>query len=152
MSSLPNRSSVPTEPPSRAAALAAWAPHALAVLRIVIAYLFLQHGTAKFFGIPPTPNSGDVELLSLIGFAATLEIAGSLLLAIGLFTRLTAFLLCGFMAVAYFVAHASQGDVLAPIMNGGELAVVYCFVFLYFVFAGPGAWSIDAALERRRRR
>ena len=130
--------------------MSAYAPYALAVLRIVVAYLFIQHGTAKFFGIPATPNSGNTVLFSLIGLAGVLEIAGSLLLAIGLFTRPTAFILCGFMAVAYFMAHASQGHVLAPILNRGELAVVYCFVFLYFVFAGPGAWSVDAALARNR--
>jgi putative oxidoreductase len=147
MSSVFDRTSTATETSS----LAAWAPYALAVLRIVVAYLFLQHGTAKFFGFPPTPNSGNAELFSLIGLAGVLEIAGSLLLAIGLFTRPTAFLLCGFMAAAYFMAHASQGWLLAPIMNRGELAVVYCFVFLYFVFAGPGAWSVDHARRRHRR-
>lgn len=128
--------------------LSRWRPHALAVLRIVVAYLFIQHGTAKFFGVPPTPNSGNTALFSLIGLAAVLEIAGSLLLAIGLFTRPTAFILSGFMAVAYFMAHGSQGHVLAPIMNRGELAVLYCFVFLYFVFSGPGAWSVDNARSR----
>jgi putative oxidoreductase len=146
MSTVLDRSSTAT-----GASLSAWASHALAVLRIVVAYLFIQHGTAKFFGIPATPNSGNVELFSLIGLAGALEIVGSLLLAIGLLTRATAFILCGFMAVAYFMAHGSQGHVLAPIMNQGELAVVYCFVFLYFVFAGPGAWSVDRARERSRR-
>jgi putative oxidoreductase len=150
MSSVLDRSPAATPTSPRSAALAAWAPYALAILRIVIAYLFIQHGTAKFFGYPPTPNSGNVQLFTLVGLAAFLEIAGSLLLAIGFLTRPVAFVLCGFMAVAYFMAHGSQGYVLAPILNRGELAVVYCFVFLYFVFAGPGAWSVDGAIARSR--
>lgn len=127
--------------------LQTWRPRALAVLRIVTAYLFIQHGTSKFFGVPQ-PMSGDLELLSISGLAGALELVGSVLLALGLFTRPTAFVLCGFMAVAYFMAHASEGHVLLPMLNGGELAVLYCFVFLYFVFAGPGAWSVDGARRR----
>jgi putative oxidoreductase len=127
--------------------LQTWRPRALAVLRIVTAYLFIQHGTSKFFGVPQ-PMSGDLELFSITGLAGALELAGSVLLALGLFTRPTAFVLCGFMAVAYFMAHASQGHVLAPMLNGGELAVLYCFVFLYFVFSGPGAWSVDGVRRR----
>jgi putative oxidoreductase len=79
-----------------------------------------------------------------------LEVAGGLLLLVGLFTRPVAFVLCGFMAVAYFMAHGSQGNVLVPLLNQGELAVLYCFLFLYFVFSGAGAWSIDAARRGRR--
>jgi putative oxidoreductase len=127
--------------------LQTWRPRALAVLRIVTAYLFIQHGTSKFFGVPQ-PMSGDLELLSISGLAGAMELAGSVLLALGLFTRPTAFVLCGFMAVAYFMAHASEGHVLLPMLNDGELAVLYCFVFLYFVFAGPGAWSVDGARRR----
>lgn len=127
--------------------LQTWRPRALAVLRIVTAYLFIQHGTSKFFGVPQ-PMSGDLELLSISALAGTLELAGSALLALGLFTRPTAFVLCGFMAVAYFMAHASEGHVLLPMLNGGELSVLYCFVFLYFIFAGPGAWSVDGARRR----
>lgn len=127
--------------------LQTWRPRALAVLRIVTAYLFIQHGTSKFFGVPQ-PMSGDLELLSISGLAGALELVGSVLLALGLFTRPTAFVLCGFMAVAYFMAHASEGHVLLPMLNGGELAVLYCFVFLYFVFAGPGAWCVDGARRR----
>ena len=127
--------------------LQTWRPRALAVLRIVTAYLFIQHGTSKFFGVPQ-PMSGDLELLSISGLAGALELAGSALLALGLFTRPTAFVLCGFMAVAYFMAHASEGHVLLPMLNGGELSVLYCFVFLYFIFAGPGAWSVDGARRR----
>jgi putative oxidoreductase len=127
-----------------------WAPRALAVLRIVTAYLFVQHGTAKFFGVPHEPMFDNLELFSVTGFAGVLEVAGSILLLIGLFTRPTAFVLSGFMAVAYFMAHASQGNVLAPMLNQGELAVLYCFVFLYFVFSGPGAWSVDGLRTGRR--
>jgi putative oxidoreductase len=127
-----------------------WAPRALAVLRIVTAYLFIQHGTAKLFGIPQQGMSDSVQLLSLVGLAAVLEVGGGLLLLIGLFTRLTAFVLSGFMAVAYFMAHASQGHVLVPMLNQGELAVLFCFVFLYFVFSGPGAWSLDGVRRARR--
>ena len=127
-----------------------WAPRALAVLRIVTAYLFVQHGTAKFFGLPQQGMSDGVQLFSLVGLAGVLELVGGLLLLIGLFTRLTAFVLCGFMAVAYFMAHASQGHVLVPMLNQGELAVLFCFVFLYFVFSGPGAWSLDGVRRARR--
>jgi putative oxidoreductase len=123
-------------------ALSAWSPHALAVLRIVTALLFLQHGTMKFFQFP-APMPMEIEVFSLMGLAGFLEFFGSLLLLVGLFTRPVAFVLSGFMAVAYFMAHAPQG--FYPIVNQGELAVLYCFVFLYFVFAGAGAWSIDAA-------
>ena len=127
--------------------LQTWRPRALAVLRLVTAYVFIQHGTSKFFGVPQ-PMSGDLEVLSITGLAGALEVLGSVLLALGLFTRPTAFVLCGFMAVAYFMAHASEGHVLSPMLNGGELAVLYCFVFLYFVFSGAGAWSVDGARRR----
>jgi putative oxidoreductase len=116
---------------------------ALAVLRIVTAYLFLAHGTAKLFGVPHQPMYDGLQLISMMGVAGFLEVGGGLLLLIGWFTRITAFVLCGFMAVAYFMAHASQGNLLVPLVNQGELAVLYCFVFLYFVFSGAGAWSVD---------
>ena len=127
-----------------------WAPRALAVLRVVTAYLFIQHGTAKVFGVPYQKMFDNLQLFSLAGVAGALEIVGGLLVLVGLFTRPTAFVLSGFMAVAYFMAHASQGHVLTPMLNRGELAVLYCFVFLYFVFSGPGAWSIDALRHRSR--
>ena len=130
-------------------ALQDWAPRALAVLRIVMAYLFIQHGTAKLFGLPHLEMFDGVQLLSLTGAAGLLELVGGLLLLIGLFTRLTAFVLSGFMAVAYFMAHASEGHVLLPMLNQGELAVLFCFVFLYFVFSGPGAWSVDGVRRAR---
>jgi putative oxidoreductase len=125
-----------------------WRPRALAVLRIITAYLFMAHGTAKLFGMPHVAMFDGLQVMSLVGFAGILEVGGGVLLLIGLFTRPVAFLLCGFMAVAYFMAHANQGSALLPILNGGELAVLYCFVFLYFVFAGAGAWSVDAARRR----
>ena len=120
-----------------------WRPRALAVLRIVTAYLFFWHGSAKLLGIPHQAMFDGLQLMSLMGLAGILEICGSVLLLIGLFTRQVAFVLSGFMAVAYFMAHASQGNFFWPILNQGEGAVNYCFVFLYFVFAGAGAWSVD---------
>lgn len=127
-----------------------WRPRVLALLRIVTAYLFLQHGTAKLLGIPALEMfKGGVPLFSMIGIAGLLEIVGGVLLLIGLFTRPTAFILCGEMAFAYFIGHASQGSVLVPMLNGGELAVLYCFVFLYFAVAGAGAWSVDNAMRGR---
>jgi putative oxidoreductase len=127
---------------------AAWRPRALAAFRIVTAYLFMTHGTAKLFGLPYQKMFDGLQLMSLSGVAGILEVVGGALLLIGLFTRPVAFVLCGFMAVAYFMAHASQGNVLVPMLNRGELAVLYCFVFLYFSLAGAGAWSVDAARRR----
>lgn len=121
-----------------------WRPRALAVLRIVTAYLLIPHGTAKLFGAPHQAMFDGLQLMSLIGLAGILEVGGGVLLLVGLFTRPVAFVLCGFMAVAYFMAHASQGHVVLPMLNQGELAVLYCFVFLYFAVAGAGAWSVDA--------
>ena len=122
-----------------------FAPQALALLRIVSAFLFLQHGTAKFFGMPHVAMFDGMQAMSLTGVAGALEIVGGLLLLIGLFTRPTAFVMSGFMAVAYFMAHASRGGVLTPILNGGELAIMFSFVFLYLSAAGGGAWSVDGA-------
>lgn len=118
-------------------------PYALAALRIVTAYLFIQHGTAKLFGLPHQEMFDGLQLFSLIGLAGVLEVAGGLLVGVGLFTRPTAFIMSGFMAVAYFMAHASQGNVLVPLLNGGELAALYSFIFLLFVFTGAGALSLD---------
>jgi putative oxidoreductase len=125
-----------------------WRPRALAVLRIVTAYLFITHGTAKLFGIPHQAMFDNLKLMSTSGVAGILEFVGGALFLIGLFTRPVAFVLCGLMAFAYFMAHGSQGNVLVPMLNKGELAVLYCFVFLYFCFSGAGAWSVDA-LRRR---
>ena len=121
----------------------AWSPRVLSVLRIVTALLFLQHGTAKLLGFPHVAGFDNVQLASLLGVSGILELVGGLLMLIGLFTRPTAFILSGMMAVAYFLAHASQG--FYPLLNQGELAVLYCFVFLYLSVAGGGPWSVDAA-------
>jgi putative oxidoreductase len=130
-------------------ALDRWTSAALSVLRLVTAYLYLQHGTAKLLHVPHVAMFDQLLLLSLDGIAGMLEIVGSLLLLFGLFTRPIAFILCGEMAVAYFVAHAPQGNFFMPALNGGEEAVLYCFVFLFFAQAGGGSWSFDALLARR---
>lgn len=119
---------------------ATWAPRVLSILRIVAALLLLQHGLQKLFSFPAPPGF-EVELVSLIGLAGILELVGGFLLAIGLFTQPVAFILSGEMAFAYFIGHAPQG--FWPILNEGELAVLYCFVFLYLAFAGGGPWSVD---------
>ena len=123
--------------------LAPWTPRMLGILRIVIGFLFLQHGSAKLLGIPHVAMFDGLQLFSLIGVAGILELVGGILILIGLCTRFTAFILSGEMAFAYFLAHAGAGSL--PMLNGGELAVVYCFVFLYLAFAGAGAFSIDHA-------
>jgi putative oxidoreductase len=123
--------------------LSTWVPRAQGLMRIVVAYLFLQHGAAKLLHLPHVPMFDNLQLMSLTGVAGVLELVGGTLLLIGLFTRPVAFILSGMMAVAYFIAHASQGHVLVPMLNQGELAVVYCFVFLYFAAAGAGAWGVD---------
>lgn len=128
---------------------ATWAPRAHALLRIVTAYMFLLHGTSKFFGFPQAFPM-QVPLFSLIGLAGVLEIVGGTLVLIGLCTRVAAFILSGEMAVAYFMGHAfSKGSPIFPSTNGGELAVEWCFVFLFLAAAGAGAWSVDAARSKR---
>ena len=124
-----------------------WTPRGLALLRIVTAFLFLQHGTAKLLHFPHVDMFDGLTLFSFMGFAGALELVGGALLLVGLFTRPVAFIVSGQMAVAYFMAHASQGNVLSPMMNQGEAAVLYCFVFLFLAVAGAGAWSIDAARQ-----
>jgi putative oxidoreductase len=121
-----------------------WSSRLQSVLRIMAGLLFLEHGTSKLLGFPymaPPPGSPPFELFSMVGFSGVLELVGGILLFIGLFTRVTAFILSGEMAVAYFMAHAPHG--FFPMINKGELAVLYCFVFLYFAAAGGGAWSVD---------
>ena len=127
--------------------LAAWSPRALAVLRIVAALLFILHGAAKVFGLPEGVPPGQQSLMTLFGVGGLLEFAGGLLLLVGLFTRPAAFILSGEMAVAYFMFHAPNS--LYPAANGGDAAILFCFVFLYLVFAGPGAWSVDGARAHR---
>ena len=122
-------------------------PVLLSVLRIVTAYLFLLHGTSKFFAFPVEMGSGSPEGLMLV--AGHLEIVGGILLVLGLFTRPAAFVLSGQMAVAYFMAHAS-GNALFPIVNGGESAVLFCFVFFYIAATGGGVWSLDRLFFKRK--
>ena len=124
-----------------------WAPRLLSVLRIIVGLLFIEHGTSKFFGFPSGGETGTVELFSLIGLSGALELVGGVLLTLGLFTRITAFILSGEMAFAYFIAHAPQS--FFPLLNHGEPAMFYCFMFLYVAAAGPGPWSIDRAIRRR---
>jgi putative oxidoreductase len=121
-------------------------PHLLSALRIVAAFLFIAHGTSKLFGFPPGAPRPPLVVFSLLFAAGVIETMGGALMLIGLFTRPVAFVLSGEMAVAYFRQHAPGGS--WPILNGGELAVLYCFIWLLFVAAGPGPWSIDA-LRRR---
>jgi putative oxidoreductase len=124
-----------------------YTPHALAVLRIVTALIFLEHGSQKLFGFPAAaPPSGLPPALSFFWFGGILEFFGGLLLLIGLYTRCVAFVLAGEMAVAYWLFHAPKS--FFPALNGGDAAILYCFVFLYLVFTGPGPWSLD----RRRGR
>jgi len=127
--------------------LSRWQPQVLALLRIVAALLFIEHATVKFFGFPMAfPMPGPLPPMLLAAGAIEL-IAGSLIL-IGLFTRLAAFIASGEMAVAYWLAHGSKS--IWPIVNQGEAAILFCFVFLYLAAAGPGAWSVDAARFRSR--
>ena len=123
-----------------------WSPCLLSILRIVATLLFMEHGTQKLFGIPPSAQAGPVSLSSLAGVAGILEVFGGLLLLIGLFTRPVAFLLSGEMAVAYFMVHAPQR--FWPLLNRGELAALYSFVFLHLAAAGGGPWSIDHLRQR----
>jgi putative oxidoreductase len=116
-------------------------PQFLSVLRIVVALLFISHGTQKLLGIPPMPTGGPVQLVSLFGLAGLIETIGGTLMLVGLFSRPVAFVLCGEMAVAYFRAHFPHG--FWPVVNGGEPAVLYCFIFLFITAAGPGVWSLD---------
>jgi len=123
-------------------------PPALSVLRIVSAYLLIQHGSAKLFGFPHVAFFDDLQLVSLLGVAGILEFFGGLLLLVGLFTRPVAFVLSGLLAFAYFLGHASKGFVLAPSLNQGEAAVLFSFVFLFIAAAGAGSWSVDAWRRR----
>jgi putative oxidoreductase len=119
---------------------ATWSPRMLSVLRIMTGLLFLEHGMQKLLGFPPSPNPGPA-LFSLFGLQGIIELVGGVLMVIGLFTRPVAFILAGDMAVAYFYAHSPRG--FFPLLNGGQLAILFCFVFLYLFVAGGGAWSVD---------
>jgi putative oxidoreductase len=125
---------------SLAAASSPWTAKALSVLRIIAALIFLEHGTGKLLGFPALPAIPPMYSLAWIG--GIFELIGGALLLVGFFSRSVAFLLAGEMAVAYFSSHMPRN--FFPIINGGDAAILYCFVFLYLVFAGPGPWSIDA--------
>jgi putative oxidoreductase len=127
------------------AVLTRFAPQVLSILRIIAALLILQFGCAKLLGFPYVEMFKGVTLFSLYGLAGTIELVGGALLLLGLFTRPVAFILSGEMAAAYFIGHLPKGFI--PLLNGGNEAVIYCFVFLYFVFAGPGPWSIDGVRD-----
>jgi putative oxidoreductase len=126
----------------------AWMPRSLSVLRIVSGFLFIAHGMQKLLGFP-VPRPSSIELASLSGVAGMLELFGGALLIAGLFTRPVAFVLSGEMAFAYFLAHAPHG--FWPLVNRGELAVLYCFVFLLLAVAGGGPWSVDHWWQTRTR-
>ena len=124
--------------------LASNAPRMLSVLRIMTALLFMAHGTMKLLGFPASESVPPAFSMGWI--AGVLELIGGAMLVVGFMTRPVAFFLSGLMAAAYFIAHAPQS--FFPMLNGGDAAILYCFVFLYFVFAGPGPWSVDAARHR----
>ena len=123
-----------------------WSETALSVLRIVAAFMFMAHGMQKILGFPGA-QPPQFQLLSLVGLAGVLELVGGALLLVGLFTRPVAFVLSGEMAFAYFIAHAPHG--FWPLINRGELAALYCFVFLFLAAAGPGPWSVDHWWRKR---
>ena len=123
---------------------AEWTPRMLSILRIVAARLFMAHGTQKLLGFPASEFAPSP--FSLMWFAGALELIGGAALVLGVVTRPVALVLSGQMAVAYWMAHAPQSPF--PVVNGGDAAILFCFVFLYLVFAGPGPWSLDAALGR----
>jgi putative oxidoreductase len=122
--------------------LGPWRPQLLSILRIITALLFLEHATAKLFGFPASQMPAAAAF-STFWWIGILELVGSVLLVVGFFTRLAAFILSGEMAIAYFVAHAPHS--FFPLLNGGEAAILFCFVFLYIAAAGPGAWAIDSS-------
>ncbi len=130
-----------------ASRLSVYAPQFLSILRIVSGLIFLAHGTQKFLSFPAGQMAGSGPAFAHLGaYAGLIELVTGVLLVIGLFTRPAAFLASGTMAVAYWYAHAPQDAF--PVNNGGDAAILYCFVFLYLVFAGPGPWSLDARRGR----
>jgi putative oxidoreductase len=130
--------------------LAPYAPHLLALLRIMSGLMFLAHGLVKLFGFPPGAEPGQVPLVGLMGIGAVIELVAGALIAVGFLTRPAAFLAAGQMAVAYWMFHAPGG--FYPIVNKGELAALYCFIFLYIAAAGPGAFSVDRGSANSRRK
>ena len=129
---------------------ARYAPYLLSILRIVVAFLFIAHGTQKLMGWPSLEPRPGVPLMSLLGAASVIETFGGLLMLLGLFTQPVAFILAGEMAFAYFIGHASRG--FWPLLNRGEPPVLFCFTWLYFAAAGAGPWSLDALRRRSPRR
>lgn len=128
--------------------LSRWQPQLLALLRIITALLFMQHGLIKLFGFPPDGQPGQQALGTLLGVGGLIELVTSILILLGLFTRPAAFIAAGEMAVAYWMVHAPKS--FYPAINMGEAAVLFCFIFLYLASAGPGAWSVDGARTRAR--
>jgi putative oxidoreductase len=126
--------------------LAPWAPRALSVLRIITGLMIIEHGMAKLIGFPAVPTFANLKPLSLIGAAGFIELIGGALLILGLLTQPAAFILSGEMAFAYFMVHAPKS--FYPLINGGTLAIIYCFTCLYLSTAGAGPWSVDAAMKR----
>jgi putative oxidoreductase len=118
-----------------------WSERMLSVLRVIVGLLFIEHGLAKLVGFPHVATFDKLQYLSLLGLAGIIELVGGALLTVGLFTRITAFIISGEMAFAYFMVHAPRS--FFPALNGGEVVIVYCFLFLYFAFAGGGVWSVD---------
>lgn len=129
------------------ASFSRYQPQLLSLLRIVAGLMFMQHGTQKIFGFP-APAMGPFDIASQMGIGGVLELVGGVLIVIGLFTRPVAFILAGMMAVAYFQFHAATGG-LYPLVNKGELAALYCWVFLYITAAGPGAWAVDNMIGKK---
>lgn len=125
-----------------------YTPYVLMALRIAAALLFIEHGTQKLFGFPAPPEGGLPPAGSLFWAGAWLEVVGGTLVLLGLFTRPAAFIVSGEMAVAYWMFHAPAS--FYPVLNGGDAAILFCFVFLLLVFAGPGAWSLDEVLRKRK--
>ena len=125
--------------------LSAYSPQALAVLRIMTGLLFLEHGTQKMFNFPAATTPAPPGMETIMFVTSVFEVVGGLLITVGLLTRPVAFILSGMMAIAYFMAHAPQN--FFPVNNMGDSAILFCFVFLYLFFAGPGAWSVDASRE-----
>ena len=125
-----------------------WAPRMLSVLRIMAALLFMEHGLGKLIGFPAWPQHGPPAVFTEEWFSGVIEAVGGALLTLGLFTRPAAFIMSGEMAVGFFTVHFPRS--FFPLLNGGDAAVLYCFLFLYFVVAGGGAWSIDRLWHGRR--
>ena len=123
-----------------------WAPRVLSILRIVTGLIFMEHGTQKWLNFPPLGRAAP-ELFSMSGFGGMLELIGGPLIILGLFTRPVALILSGEMAIAYWWSHAPRA--FFPVLNQGDAAILYCFIFLYLAFAGGGAWSVDRMMSKR---